>query len=103
MLLYPSFIHRDSPQGVDYIRCSFVKEYRALDFPDAEQRLPGYIAETTYIFNFGVDWMNDPADVVLSLALEYVLIIPYPIIKVDFTASVPFNNTRIQYSQHGCT
>jgi hypothetical protein len=72
MVLHPSFTHRDSTQDVDYIHRSFVKEYRALGFLDAEQRLRGCIAETAYRFNLGADWMNDHADIVLPLALECV-------------------------------
>ncbi|KAI0272031.1 hypothetical protein BGY98DRAFT_922408 [Russula aff. rugulosa BPL654] len=70
MVLHPSFTHRDSTQDVDYIHRSFVKEYRALGFTDAEQRLRGCIAETAYRFNLGADWMNDHADVALPLALD---------------------------------
>src|SRR5713101_5607663 len=72
MVLHPSFTHRESTQDVDYIHRSFVKEYRALGVPDAEQRLRGCIAETAYIFNLGADWMNDHADVALPLAVECV-------------------------------
>jgi hypothetical protein len=72
MVLHPSFTHRDSTQDVDYIHRSFAKEYRALGFPDAEQRLRGCIAETAYRYNLGADWMNDHADVALPLALECV-------------------------------
>lgn len=70
MVLHPSFMHRDSTQDVDYIHRSFVREYRALGFPDAEQRLRKCIAETAYRFNLGADWMNDHADVALPLALD---------------------------------
>jgi hypothetical protein len=72
MVLHPSFTHRDSTQDVDYIHRSFAKEYRALGFPDAEQRLRACIAETAYRFNLGADWMNDHADVALPWALECV-------------------------------
>ena len=72
MVLHPSFTHRESTQDVDYIHRSFVKEYRALGFPDAEQRLRGCIAETAYRFNLGADWMNDHADVALPFAFECV-------------------------------
>ena len=72
MVLHSPFTHRDSTQDVDYIHRSFVKEYRALGFPDAEQRLRGCIAETARRFNLGSDWMNDHADVALPLALECV-------------------------------
>ncbi|KAN0111862.1 hypothetical protein V8E52_008068 [Russula decolorans] len=70
MVLHPSFTHRDSTQDVDYIHRSFAKEYRALGFQDAEQRLRGCIAETACKFNLGADWMNDHADVALPLALD---------------------------------
>jgi hypothetical protein len=70
MVLHPSFTHRDSTQDVDYIHRSFAKEYRALGFPDAEQRLRACIAETAYRFNLGADWMNDHADVALPWALD---------------------------------
>ena len=72
MVLHPSFTHRDSTQDVDYIHRSFAKEYRALGFPDAEQRLRACIAETAYRFNLGADWMNDHADVALPWAIECV-------------------------------
>ncbi|KAF8495975.1 hypothetical protein F5888DRAFT_1615178 [Russula emetica] len=70
MVLHHSFTHRDSTQDVDYIHRSFVKEYRALGYPDAEQRLRACIAETAYRFNLGSDWMNDHADVALPLAVD---------------------------------
>src|SRR6266478_1784938 len=72
MVLHPSFTHRESTQDVDYIHRSFVKEYRALGFPDAEQRLRGRIAETAYRFHLGADWMNAHAHVALPWALECV-------------------------------
>jgi len=102
MVLYPSFKHRDSTQDVDYIHRSFVKEYRALGFPDAEQRLRGCIAETAYKFNLGADWMNDHADVALPIAQECVQsshIFPSPNKQTDFT-SLPLTNIRA-YSQQG--
>ena len=82
MVLHPSFMHRDNTQDVDYIHRSFVKEYRALGFQDAEQRLRGCIAETAYRFNLGADWMNDHADIALPLALECV------------RSSIPFSNKQ---------
>jgi hypothetical protein len=82
MVLHPSFTHRDSTQDVDYIHRSFLKEYRALGFPDAEQRLRGCIAETAYRYKLGADWMNDHADVALPWAIECVqssIYFPLPI------------------------
>jgi hypothetical protein len=72
MVLHKSFNHRESTQDVDYIHRSFVSEYKALGFSDAEQRLRTCITETARKFNFGADWMNDHADVALPLALECV-------------------------------
>ena len=72
MVLYPSFCHRESTQDVDYIHRSFVSEYRALGYMDAEQRLRRCIAETAFRFNLGADWMNDHADVALPMAFECV-------------------------------
>jgi hypothetical protein len=72
MVLHPLFSHRENTQDVDYIHRSFVSEYRALGFKDAEQRLRTCIAETAYRFNLGADWMNDHADVALPLAFECV-------------------------------
>ena len=72
MVLHPSFSHREFTQDVDYIHRSFVSEYRALGFQDAEQRLRACIAETACQFNLGADWMNDHADVALPWAYECV-------------------------------
>ena len=72
MVLHPSMKHRESTQDVDYIHRSFVSEYRALGFADAEQRLRMCIAETALTFGLGADWMNDHADVALPWALECV-------------------------------
>ena len=72
MVLYQSFCHRESTQDVDYIHRSFVSEYRALGFKDAEERLRRCIAETALAFNLGADWMNDHADVALPMAYECV-------------------------------
>jgi hypothetical protein len=72
MVLYPSFCHRESTQDVDYIHRSFVSEYRALGYMDAEERLRRCIAETALRFNLGADWMNDHADVALPMAFECV-------------------------------
>jgi hypothetical protein len=46
-----------------------VSEYRALGFPDGEQRLRICIAETARKFGLGADWMNDHADGALPWAL----------------------------------
>jgi hypothetical protein len=70
MVLHPSFTHRESTQDVDYIHRSFVSEFRALGYKDAEQRLRKCIAETALKFNLGADWMNDHADVALPMALD---------------------------------
>jgi hypothetical protein len=71
MVLHKGFNHRESTQDIDYLHGSFVKEYRALGFTDAEQRLHSCIADTARKFGLGADWMNDHADVALPLALEY--------------------------------
>jgi hypothetical protein len=72
MVLHKAFNHRESTQDIDYIHRSFVSEYRALGFPDAEQRLRSCIADTARKFNLGADWMNDHADVALPWASECV-------------------------------
>jgi hypothetical protein len=72
MVLHPSMKHRESTQDVDYIHRSFVSEYRALGYADAEQRLRTCIAETALAFGLGADWMNDHADVALPWAIECV-------------------------------
>jgi len=72
MVLHPSFNHRRSTQDVDYIHCSFLTEYRALGFLDAEERLRACIAETAFRFNLGANLMNDHADVALPTAFECV-------------------------------
>ena len=72
MVLHKSFSHRESTQDVDYIHRSFVSEYRALGYADAEQRLLSCIAETAHKYGLGADWMNDHADVALPWALECV-------------------------------
>jgi hypothetical protein len=77
MVLHKSFNHRESTQDIDYIHRSFVSEYTALGFSDAEQRLRSCITETARRFNFGADWMNDHADVALPLALECVKMTPF--------------------------
>jgi len=73
MVLHPLFAHRESTQDVNYIHRSFVSEYRALGYPDAEQRLRTCIVETARKFGLGADWMNDHADVALPWALECVM------------------------------
>jgi len=70
MVLHPHMKHRESTQDVDYIHRSFVSEYRALGFADAEQRLRTCIAETALTFGLGADWMNDHADVALPWAQD---------------------------------
>jgi hypothetical protein len=65
MVLHPLFSHRESTQDVDNIHRPFMSEYRALVFPDAEQHLRTFIAETARKFGLGADWMNDHADVAL--------------------------------------
>ena len=72
MVLHKAFNHRESTQDIDYLHRSFVNEYRALEFPDAEQRLRSCIVDTARKFGLGADWMNDHADVALPLALERV-------------------------------
>jgi hypothetical protein len=66
MVLHPHFSHRERDR-------SFVSEYRALGFHDAEQRLRTCIAETAFQFGLGADWMNDHADVALPWAKECVM------------------------------
>ena len=75
MVLHPSSSHRhrESTQDVNYIHRSFVSEYRALGFPDAEQRLQISIVETARKFGLGADWMNDRVDAELPWALECVM------------------------------
>ena len=73
MVLHPSLSHRESTQNVNFIHRSFVSEYRALGFPDAEQQLRTCIAETARKFDLGADWMNDHADTTLPWALECVI------------------------------
>ncbi|KAF8258641.1 hypothetical protein EI94DRAFT_1754017 [Lactarius quietus] len=70
MVLHTSFKHRESTQDIDYIHRAFVKEYHALGFTDAEERLRSCIAETAAKFNLGADWMNDHADIALPMALD---------------------------------
>ncbi|KAH9961806.1 hypothetical protein BC827DRAFT_1260384 [Russula dissimulans] len=70
MVLHHSLKHRESTQDIDYIHRSFVAEYRALGFSDAEQRLHKCIAETALKYNLGADWMNDHADVALPWAFD---------------------------------
>ena len=55
VVLHPPFSHCESTQDVDYIYHSFVSKYRALAFPDAEQCLRIFNAETTHKFSLGTD------------------------------------------------
>ena len=73
MVLHPLCSHRESTYDVDYIHRSFASEYRALGFPDAEQRLRTCIAKTARKFGLSTDWMNDHADVALPWATECVM------------------------------
>ena len=73
MALHPAFSHPRAPKTSTTSYRSFVSEYCALGFPDADQRLRTYIAETTRKFGLGADWMNDHADVALPWALECVM------------------------------
>jgi len=79
MVLHPSSSYCESTQDVDYIHWSFVSEYKALGFPDVEQRLRTCIMETACKFSLGADWMNDHADVALPWALEHVHDSPKPL------------------------
>jgi hypothetical protein len=88
MVLHPLFSHRESTHDVDYIHRSFVSEYDALGFPDAEQRLRTCIAGTARKFSLGTDWMNDHADVALPWALECVMNPPRPLPR--FLSNSPF-------------
>ena len=98
MVLHLHFSHRESTLDVNYIHRPFVKEYHALGFMDAEQRLRECIAKTAYRFNLGADWMNDHADVALPWALECVSnhsIFTLPIGQTDFIF-LCYNKTPIQ-------
>ena len=112
MVLHTSFTHRASTQDIDYIHRAFAAEYRAVGFPDAEQRLRKCIAETAAAFNLGADWMNDHADVALPMALECVL--PFAYLKTNQptnnqhyittpqqTASTAGRTTRYSPRRHG--
>jgi len=70
MVLHPSLNHRESTQDIDYVHRSFVSEYRALGYSDAEERLRKCIAETALKYNLGADWINDHADVALPMAYD---------------------------------
>ena len=51
----PALQRRGYTQHVDYIHRSFVRDYTALGFRDAEQRLRTCIEMTTYHFELGTD------------------------------------------------
>jgi hypothetical protein len=72
MVLHLSFSHRENNQDVDYIHWSFVAEYRAPSFYDANHRLRTCIAKTASKLGLGADWMNDHVDMVLPWALQCV-------------------------------
>jgi hypothetical protein len=72
MVLHPAFQCRGYTQDIDYIHRSFVREYTALGFRDAEQRLRACIEMTAYHFKLGADWMNHHADMMLPWAAEWV-------------------------------
>lgn len=72
MVLHPAFQCRGYTQDIDYIHRSFVKEYTALGFRDAERRLRTCIEMTACHFKLGADWMNHHADVMLPWAVKWV-------------------------------
>ena len=93
MVLHPSLSHRESTQDVDYVHRSFVSEYRALGFPDADQRLRTCIAGTARKFVLGADWMNDHADVALPWALEYAMtLVPLSDLVCPYVLTISFFN-----------
>ena len=73
MVLRPLFSLREGTQNVDYIYRSFVFEFRALGYPDAEQRLRICIAETACQLSLSADWTSDHVDLALPWAQECVL------------------------------
>src|SRR5712675_1936713 len=110
MVLHPSLNHRENTQAIHYIHRSFVSEYHALGFPDAEQRLRKCIAETALKYNLGADWMNDHADVALPWAVECVLTPSFSLTRflneptMDYVWSLPFPSfIPYIYSQQGHT
>jgi hypothetical protein len=72
MVLHPAFQCRGYTQDIDYIHRSFVREYTALGFRDAEQRLRTCIEMTACHFELGADWMNHHADMMLPWAVKWV-------------------------------
>jgi hypothetical protein len=72
MILHPAFQCSGYTQDIDYIHRSFVREYTALGFRDAEQRLRTCIEMTAYHFKLGADWMNHHADMTLPWAVKWV-------------------------------
>jgi hypothetical protein len=72
MVLHSAFECRGYTQDIDYIHRSFVREYTALGFPDAELRLRTCIEMTAYHFTLGADWMNHHADMMLPWAVKWV-------------------------------
>lgn len=70
LVLHPALQCHGYTQDIDYIHRSFVKEYTALGFRDAEQRLRTCIEMTAYHFELGADWMNHHADMTLPWAVK---------------------------------
>lgn len=72
MVLHPAIQCHGYTQDIDYIHRSFVREYTALGFRDAEQRLRTCIETTACHFKLGADWMNHHADMTLPWAVKWV-------------------------------
>ena len=72
MVLHRAFQCHGYTQDIDYIHRSFVREYTALGFRDAEKRLCTCIEKTAYRFKLGADWMNHHADMTLPWAVKWV-------------------------------
>jgi hypothetical protein len=72
MVLHHALQCHGYTQDIDYIHRSFVREYTALGFRDAEQRLRTCIQMTAYHFKLGEDWMNSHADMTLPWAVKWV-------------------------------
>ncbi|KAN0111863.1 hypothetical protein V8E52_008069 [Russula decolorans] len=70
MVLHHALQCHGYTQDIDYIHRSFVREYTALGFRDAEQRLRTCIQMTAYHFKLGEDWMNSHADMTLPWAVN---------------------------------